>query len=94
MNMVLSTTIVLTLSIIIGSLTLFLLIINWKLWQVSIGILNVSLELLRETVIIKDETIYIREVSLKILDESILLRKALTLDVGEAKPKPKRRLMI
>jgi len=89
MIITLSTVLLLTLSIIIGSLTLFLVIINWKLWRVSIGILNVSIELLRETVTIKDETIYIREVSLQILDESVLLRKALTLDVGELKPKSK-----
>lgn len=63
-----STVLLLSLSIIIGSLTLFLVIINWKLWQVSIGIYNVSAELLEETIII---------------------RKALTLDVGELRPKSK-----
>ena len=91
-----STVLLLTLSIIVGSLTLFLVVINWKLWKVSIGIYNVSVELLKETVIVRKETVCIREVSLEILDESILLRKALTLDVEEPKPnlKPKRRLQI
>ena len=92
------TALLLTVSIIIGSLTLFLVIVNWKIYRVSLGILNISVELLRETVVVRKETIYIREVSLKILDESILLRKAMTLDVEELKPKkvnkPKRRLMI
>ena len=81
--MLFPTAILLTVSIIIGSLTLFLVVINWKLYRVSVNILKVSVELLKETVLIKDETGYIREVSLKILDESILLRKALTLDVEE-----------
>jgi len=85
----LSTVLLLSLSIIIGSLTLFLVIINWKLWRVSIGIYNVSAELLEETIIIKQETISIRMISLRIFDESVLLRKALTLDVGELRPKSK-----
>jgi hypothetical protein len=84
------TVLLLTLSIIIGSLTLFLVVINWKLWQGSIGIYNVSVELLNETVIVRKETVCIREVSLEILDESILLRKALTIDVEEPKPKLQR----
>ena len=85
----LSTVLLLSLSIIIGSLTLFLVIINWKLWRVLIGIYNVSAELLEETIIIKQETISIRMISLRIFDESVLLRKALTLDVGELRPKSK-----
>ena len=85
-----STVLLLTLSIIVGSLTLFLVIINWKLWQISIGIYRVSVELLKATVIIRKETVYIREVSLKILEESVLLRKALTIDVEEPKPKLQR----
>jgi hypothetical protein len=59
------------------------------LWRVSIGIYNVSAELLEETIIIKQETISIRMISLRIFDESVLLRKALTLDVGELRPKSK-----
>ena len=88
--MFLPTVLLLTLSIIVGSLTLFLVVINWKLWKVSIGIYNVSVELLRETVIVRKETIYIREISLKILEESVLLRKAFTIEVEEPKPKLQR----
>ena len=53
------TALLLTVSIIIGSLTAFLVFINWKIYKVS----------------------------LEILDESILLRKAFTIDVGETEPK-------
>ena len=92
------TALLLTVSIIIGSLTLFLVIVNWKIYKVSVNLLNISVELLRETVIIRKETVYIRKKTMQILDESILLRKAMTLDVEELKPmkvtKPKRSLMI
>ena len=67
--MLLPTALLLTLSIIVVSLTLFLVIINWKLWKISIGIYDVSVELLRET---------------------ILLREAMTMDIGELDDKPKR----
>ena len=94
------TALLLTVSIIIGSLTLFLVIVNWKIYKVSVNLLNISVELLRETVIIRKETVYIREKTMQILDESILLRKAMTLDVEGLEPKKitkaksKRRLMI
>ena len=87
----------LTISRIVCSLTLFLSIINWKLYRISVGLLNVSVELLKETVIIRKETVFIREKTFEILEESILLRKALTLDVEEIKPTPnhlrKRRML-
>ena len=67
--MLLPTALLLTLSIIVVSLTLFLVIINWKLWKISIGIYDVSVDLLRET---------------------ILLREAMTMDIGELDDKPKR----
>ena len=96
MMLTLPTVLLLTLSIIVGSLTLFLVVINWKLWKVSIGIYNVSVDVLWETIVVRKETVYIREISLKILDESILLRKAMTMDVGEPnikEAKSKRRLI-
>ena len=66
MMLTLPTVLLLTLSIIVGSLTLFLVVINWKLWKISIGIYNVSVDVLWETIVVRKETVYIREISLKI----------------------------
>ena len=65
------------LSIIVGSLTLFLVYINWKILKVSQALLQISLELLAETIIIREETVLIRHISEDIYVESVRLRKAL-----------------
>ena len=62
-------------SMALGSLTLFLVWINWKILKISKDILHVSRELLHETVIIRIETVRIREISINIYDESVKLRK-------------------
>jgi len=68
--MSLETLIVALASAVIGSLTLFLVWINWK-------ILKISQRLLEETIIIKVETINIRVVSSKVLDETMHMRETL-----------------
>ena len=60
----------------IGSLTLFLAWINWKILRISQRILDVSVKLLNETIIIRVETIKIRVISYKVLEETIRMRKA------------------
>ena len=62
-------------SIGLGSLTLFLVWINWKILRISKDILIVSRELLKETVVIRVETVRIREISINIYEESVKLRK-------------------
>ena len=62
-------------SLALGSLTLFLVYINWKILKISQEILHVSRELLRETVVIRIETVRLREISMNIYDESVRLRK-------------------
>ena len=62
-------------SICLGSLTLFLVWINWKILRISQEFLNVSKDLLKETIILRVETIKIREISVDILKESIKLRQ-------------------
>ena len=64
-------------SICLGSFTLFLTWINWRILKVSENILNISIKMLKETIIIKKETILIKEISEDVLVESIKLRKAL-----------------
>ncbi len=64
-------------SIGLGSFTLFLTWINWRIFKVSESILSVSIKMLKETITIKDETILIREISENVLTESIRLRKAI-----------------
>ena len=64
-------------SISLGSITLFLTFINWRILNLSKGILNISVELLKETSIIHEETVWIRKISEDGLVESIRLRKAL-----------------
>ena len=59
----------------LGSLTLFLVWINWKILRISKDILEVSRGLLEETIIIRVETIRIRDISLDIYYESVKLRK-------------------
>ena len=73
----------------LGSLTIFLVYINWKILRVSRGILKVSIDLLKETVIIKKETVLIRELSEEILIESIKMRKNLDMPIDTI-PKNKR----
>jgi len=62
-------------SLALGSLTLFLVYINWKILQISKSILHVSKELLRETIVIRVETVLLREISMNIYNESVRLRK-------------------
>jgi len=64
-------------SICLGSLTLFLTWINWRILKISENILNISIKMLEETIIIRKETILIKEISEDVLVESIRLRKAL-----------------
>ena len=65
------------LSTVVGSLTLFLVYINWKILRVSQALLKISLELLAETIIIREETVLVRHISENIYVESVRLRKAL-----------------
>ena len=65
------------LSAVVGSLTLFLVYINWKILRVSQALLKISLDLLEETVIVRKETVLIRHISEDIYVESVRLRKAL-----------------
>ena len=62
-------------SISLGSLTLFLVWINWKILRISQGILQISKNLLDETIIIRIETVNIRKLTDKIYVESVRLRK-------------------
>jgi len=64
-------------SICLGSFTLFLIWINWRILKISENILNISIKMLEETIIIRKETILIRKISEDVLIESIKLRKAL-----------------
>ena len=64
-------------STIVGSLTLFLVYINWKILKVSQALLKISLDLLEETIVVRKETIFVRQISEKIYIESVRLRKAL-----------------
>ena len=59
----------------LGSLTLFLVWINWKILKISNAILEVSRDLLKETIIIRVETIKIRDISIDIYKESVKLRR-------------------
>ena len=76
-------------SIGLGSLTTFLVYINWKILRVSRGILKVSIDLLKETIVIRKETVLIRELSEEILIESIKMRKNLDMPIDTI-PKNKR----
>jgi len=62
-------------SIVLGCLTLFLVWINWKILKISNAILEVSRDLLKETIIIRVETIKIRDISIDIYKESVKLRR-------------------
>ena len=62
-------------SLALGSLTLFLVWINWKILKISKDILYVSRELLHETVIIRIENVRIREISGNSHEERVRLRK-------------------
>ena len=62
-------------SVGLGSLTLFLVYINWKILKISQDILQVSKQLLKETIIIRVKTVWIREISQSIHEESVRLRK-------------------
>ena len=80
-------------SIGLGSLTGFLVYINWKIFKISEKILEVSYALLKETVVIRVETVKIRDISADVLVESIRLRKAMgdPIECGpELKTKPKK----
>ena len=67
--------------VFLGSLTIFLVYINWKILKVSRDILKVSVDLLKETIVIRRETIVIRELSEEILIESIKMRKNLDMPI-------------
>jgi len=64
-------------SIGLGSFTLFLTYINWRILRVSESILSISIRMLKETIVIREETVLIREISENVLVESIRLRKAI-----------------
>ena len=69
--------------IFLGTLTILLLYINWKILKVSRDILRVSVDLLKETIVIRRETIVIRELSEQILIESIKMRKNLDMPIDK-----------
>ena len=73
----------------IGSLTLFLVWINWRLLRISQSLLGINIKLLKETIIIRVETIKISEYSYKVLDETRLLRETL----GDVPPPENMNLM-
>ena len=78
------------LSAILLSSTTFLLWINWRILQISASILNISEELLKETIIIRIETVKIREVSEAVYLETRKLRQNIGDPVDKDKPpKPK-----
>ena len=65
------------LSVGIGSLTLFLVYLNWKILKISESIFQVNVDLLKETVIIKQETKQVKEISVQVHKETVEVRKAL-----------------
>ena len=76
-------------SIAISSLTFFLVWINWRILKLTEKLLEISVELLSETVIIRIETVRVREISESILMEATRTRKALG-DGEEAFPNRNR----
>ena len=73
-------------SSVILSLSFILVVINWKILQISVSILNVSKALLKETIIKRVETIRIREVSESVFEETKLLRQ----NLGEPIPNKRK----
>ena len=68
-------TILFSISILLFSF--ILTIINWKILQVSKTIRDISMMLLSETVVIKQESVRVRVVSEEVLEETIRLRQSL-----------------
>ena len=77
-------------SLAILTFSFILTIINWKILQISVSILDVSKALLKETIIIRVETIKIREVSVAVYKETKLLRQ----NIGEPIPTKKKSSII
>ena len=65
------------LSVGIGGLTVFLVYLNWKILKVSEAILQINVDLLKETIIIKQETRRVKEISVQVHIETRKVRKAL-----------------
>ena len=72
------------LSVGIGGLTVFLVYLNWKILKVSEAILQINVDLLKETIIIKQETRRVKEISVQVHIETRKVRKAL----GTPEPRP------
>ncbi len=69
-------------SVAILLFSIILTIINWKILQVSKTLRDISMMLLSETVVIKQESVRVRIVSEEVLEETIKLRQSLG-DINE-----------
>ena len=69
-------------SVAILLFSIILAIINWKILQVSKTLRDISMMLLSETVVIKQESVRVRIVSEEVLEETIKLRQSLG-DINE-----------
>ena len=80
-----------SLYLLISINAIFLLWLNWRIYVISKNILQVSIDLLKETVIIRNETISIRKMTGTITDETILLRKVTAGELDEIQVATKRK---